>query len=63
MTVSELAENTNSIFCEGSYGPRQQMMSGSAEAGTTAESHRCELEILTETCALSRARLATCVFP
>ena len=37
--VSGLAVNPNSIFCEGPQGRRQQMMSGSAKAGTIAERH------------------------
>ena len=43
--VSGLAENTNSIFCDGSFGAGDsKWMSGSAKAGTTAERLKCGLE-------------------
>ena len=43
--VSGLAENTNSIFCDGPGARYSEWMSGSAMAGTIAERHRCELVI------------------
>ena len=41
--VSGLAENTNSIFCDGPRARYSEWMSGSATAGTIAERHTCEL--------------------
>jgi len=43
--VSGLAENTNSIFCDGPRARYSEWMSGSATAGTTAERHICELVV------------------
>ena len=43
--VSGLAENTNSIFCDGLRARYSEWMSGSATAGTTAERHICELVV------------------
>jgi len=43
--VSGLAENTNSIFCDGLRARYSEWMSGSATAGTTAERHMCELVV------------------
>jgi hypothetical protein len=40
--VSGLAENTNSIFCDGPRARYSEWMSGSATAGTIAERHICE---------------------
>jgi hypothetical protein len=43
MAFSGLAENTNSIFCDGSPSLRRSMDDWFCErAGTTAERHRCE---------------------
>ena len=41
--VSGLAENTNSILCDGPRARYSEWMSGSATAGTIAERHTCEL--------------------
>ena len=43
--VSGLAENTNSIFCDGLSARYSEWMSGSATAGTIAERHICELVV------------------
>src|SRR5437868_13409184 len=45
--VSRLAENTNSIFCEGHFMARgSKWMSGSANRRNYAERHNRELKIL-----------------
>ena len=43
--VLGLAENTNSIFCDGPRARYSEWMSGSATAGTIAERHMCELVV------------------
>ena len=59
--VSGLAENTNSIFCDGLRARYSEWMSGSATAGTTAERHMCELVVPIARSSKS-ARRETCVF-
>ena len=62
--VSGLAENTNSIFCDGPRARYSEWMSGSATAGTIAERHMCELVVPRHRyCALLKKRAReTCVF-
>jgi hypothetical protein len=52
--VSGLAENTNSIFCEGLTARDSKWMSGSAKAGTQAERHSLQTGS-SETCSVLRA--------
>jgi hypothetical protein len=55
--VSGLAENTNSIFCDGPRGPRQQMdVRFCEEQGPPAERHTCARGNLTSHTARSRER-------
>jgi len=63
--VSGLAENTNSIFCDGPRARYSEWMSGSATAGTIAERHICELVVPRHRylrAPQKSARRETCVF-
>jgi hypothetical protein len=61
--VSGLAENTNSIFCDGPRARYSEWMSGSATAGTIAERHTCELVVPQHRyCALLKKRVGRRLF-